>query len=100
MKTEETEKLKTEIKDLKEIIKLSEHLDEHDLETSNVDENTIEKEEENFTKIRNNGVKSKRSHNKPSDCEEKLQKEMSDMMDKKVIEKEERIKAEELKREE
>ena len=53
------------IKDLKEIIKLSEHLDEHDLETSNVDENPIEKEEENFTKIRNNGVKSKRSHNKP-----------------------------------
>ena len=33
VKTEETEKLKTEVKDLKEIIKLSEHIKEDDLET-------------------------------------------------------------------
>ena len=46
IKSEETDKLKTKIKDLKEIIMLSEKLKEKDLETSDEEEDNSEKEKE------------------------------------------------------
>ena len=50
VKTEETEKLKTEVKDLKEIIKLSKYVNEDDLETSIEEETSEKKDDENIWK--------------------------------------------------
>ena len=71
VKTEETEKLKTEVKDLKEIIKLSEHINEDDLETSIEEENTEKKDDGNIWKKRMNARNAKVSPKESSTIKSK-----------------------------